>query len=77
MRGALLAIALACASAFPPWAGDREKHERRVGCAEARRSCKADCGPRDSGDLEASQRWVDCDAECHETYTACLDDCDP
>ena len=56
-------------------AGDEAKRDCRQGCEEARRSCKADCGTRDSGDLEASQRWVGCDADCHDTYSGCLDAC--
>jgi hypothetical protein len=69
----MLAIALAASQTA---AGDQTKHDCRQGCEEAQRSCKEDCGSRDSGDLEASARWVDCDADCHSTYSACADACD-
>jgi len=68
----LLAIVFAPRPAF---AADEAKRDCRQGCEEAQRSCKADCGSRDSGDLEASQRWVDCDADCDTTYSACVDEC--
>ena len=79
MRRDLFGVALASAILLLAprlgFGGDEAKHECRQGCEEAQRSCKADCGPRDSGDLEASQQWVDCDAGCHETYTGCVDAC--
>jgi len=71
----LLALAF-CLAAAPAGAGDPAKRECRQGCQEALRSCKADCRPeRDSGDLQASQLYVDCDAECHAAYTDCVDPC--
>jgi len=73
LGAAVLLIAL-CVG--PAAAGDEELRDCRQGCGEARQSCKADCGSRDSGDLEASARYVDCDADCHSTYAACVDACD-
>ena len=73
LAAAVLLIALAVG---PAAAGDEAKHDCRQGCEEAQRSCKQDCGPRDSGDLEASARWVDCDADCHTNYGNCVDACD-
>jgi hypothetical protein len=59
-------------------ADDASRRDCRQDCGEALRSCKEDCAPeRASGDMEASRRYVDCDADCHGTYTACVDACEP
>jgi len=59
-------------------ADDASRRDCRQGCQEALRSCKEDCAPeRASGGMEASQRYVDCDADCHGTYAACVDACEP
>jgi hypothetical protein len=71
------ALALLVLAWSPAAAKNAEnRRECQQGCQETLRSCKADCRPeRDSGTQEASQLYVDCDAQCHDNYSACADDC--
>lgn len=56
---------------------DKAKEQCKKNCSITMRSCKQDCQlERPSGRQQESYLYKQCDAGCHDTYTACTSQCE-
>jgi hypothetical protein len=75
---AVMLVAGGLAVTAPARATDDAKARCKADCRETLLSCKQDCQvDRDSGDLEASGRYRECDQSCHDAYAGCTSSCEP
>jgi hypothetical protein len=73
--GFAAALVLTNATAAP--AKDEAKAECKSNCRITLQSCKQDCQiERDSGDLQESELYRQCDQSCHDAYAGCTSSCE-
>jgi len=78
-RPRLLLIAAAAALLLVTHAAakDQAKAECKSNCRITLQSCKQDCqSERDSGDLQESELYRQCDQSCHDAYAGCTSNCE-
>jgi hypothetical protein len=69
------AVVLVLAAAAP--AKDQEKADCKSNCRITLQSCKQGCQvDRDSGDLQESDLYRQCDQSCHDAYAGCASNCE-
>jgi hypothetical protein len=58
-------------------AKDQQKQECKSNCRITLLSCKQDCQvDRDSGDLQESDVYRQCDQSCHDAHAGCTSNCE-